>query len=705
MIEQTTSKMLFTVMKFIRDKIIGDTSCRKRVLGEEEHLDFGNSNNGADDVDHGQIPNEGGGKRQRTLSTQIPSASLQGDGAGANHQLPHQSPEPSSSAQPTLYPANDSSLTTQRRAVHDAAPPPENQTDTMLYSHPSTVLCSNMMVSHDALIAASSMLGLSSPAVPPPSTVVSPPFVHTPAQQQPPSMSGHDAAMGASTMLSSSSSPPPLPPVEQPSSMPHDTAIDASSMLGWQLPVPPPATVVTPPSLPTPAQQDPPSIAHAVMDASGLDSSSASPSSVTVVTPPSLPPMPHQLPPSMPHDDDDDDEGFERLLQRNYSRDGKGREVIVRIISEANTSHEGALRLLGLRYIRSLMQGGKTLKTFWLGNEKDMPTEEEEYRDGNSDPVFWLEDPMNVRDLFQSKVFNLKTVHKRPAAAGHCGLSVCKVSKGHPCFLERDGMKMYCFHPKGEPPCFDQRNEFREYVQETMRTGDFVAVVSNENDSCTQHTVKDIWMTNEANGLTLKVFHIQHKSGSHGADQGYSNGAGKVIGYFNTTWPNFKLGWVGKDDGTEIHILQKIDKHIKLKRDAKVKVKAKAKRCSSEGCKNRVVKRGVCVKYGAQVKRKLCSSEGCTNIVVNGGVSIRHGAKVKLCSSDGCMNQAQKGGVCARHGAKRKQCSSEGCKNQAQRGGVCFRHGSKKYQCSSEGCTNWAVRGGVCIRHGANQTT
>eukprot|EP00985_Skeletonema_marinoi_P024831 scaffold17643_cov67-Skeletonema_marinoi.AAC.1 len=130
-----------------------------------------------------------------------------------------------------------------------------------------------------------------------------------------------------------------------------------------------------------------------------------------------------------------------------------------------------------------------------------------------------------------------------------------------------------------------------------------------------------------------------------------------------------------------------------------------AKRCSSEGCTNRVVKGGVCVKHGAKVEAKRCSSEGCTNHVVKGGVCVKHGAKVeaKRCSSEGCTNVARKGGVCWRHGAKveAKRCSSEGCTNHVVKGGVCVKHGAKVKLCSSEGCTNQAQKGGVCKKHGA----
>jgi len=56
---------------------------------------------------------------------------------------------------------------------------------------------------------------------------------------------------------------------------------------------------------------------------------------------------------------------------------------------------------------------------------------------------------------------------------------------------------------------------------------------------------------------------------------------------------------------------------------------------------------------------------------------MRHGAEVKHCSSEGCTNKVVKGGVCIKHGAKDKRCSCEGCANRAAKGGVCVRHGAK----------------------------
>ncbi len=125
------------------------------------------------------------------------------------------------------------------------------------------------------------------------------------------------------------------------------------------------------------------------------------------------------------------------------------------------------------------------------------------------------------------------------------------------------------------------------------------------------------------------------------------------------------------------------------------------KTCSADGCANRAVKGGVCVKHGAQIEYKRCSSDGCTNQAVKGGVCIKHGARVerKRCSSEGCTNHVIKGGVCIKHGAKLKRCRSEGCTKRAQNGGVCWWHGWTKKPCSVEGCINKVFKGGVCMRH------
>ena len=110
-------------------------------------------------------------------------------------------------------------------------------------------------------------------------------------------------------------------------------------------------------------------------------------------------------------------------------------------------------------------------------------------------------------------------------------------------------------------------------------------------------------------------------------------------------------------------------------------------RCTHEGCGNRIINNGVCIRHGAKVYTKTCSHDGCDKNAVNNGVCVKHGAKVKVyyCSHpDGCNNQVQNGGVCFKHGAKAKV---KLCTHVDPTLGA---------------CTNYAVNGGVCIKHGAN---
>eukprot|EP00986_Skeletonema_menzelii_P010678 scaffold5299_cov73-Skeletonema_menzelii.AAC.1 len=98
-----------------------------------------------------------------------------------------------------------------------------------------------------------------------------------------------------------------------------------------------------------------------------------------------------------------------------------------------------------------------------------------------------------------------------------------------------------------------------------------------------------------------------------------------------------------------------------------------------------------------------CSADGCTNKVVQGGVCVRHGAKVKRCSSEGCTNRAQNGGVCKRHGAKLKRCSSEGCDAFVRLSGeVCSAHSEKG--CHFEGCSIIGIYNGLCVSHRSRLT-
>ena len=79
--------------------------------------------------------------------------------------------------------------------------------------------------------------------------------------------------------------------------------------------------------------------------------------------------------------------------------------------------------------------------------------------------------------------------------------------------------------------------------------------------------------------------------------------------------------------------------------------------------------------------RRKCSVEGCPNRVVQGGVCIAHGAKRKVCSVEGCTKNVKAKGFCSAHGPARKKCEHEGCERVAVQGGRCISHGAKKKLC------------------------
>lgn len=80
---------------------------------------------------------------------------------------------------------------------------------------------------------------------------------------------------------------------------------------------------------------------------------------------------------------------------------------------------------------------------------------------------------------------------------------------------------------------------------------------------------------------------------------------------------------------------------------------------------------------GKKYKKVVCLADGCTNRAVQKGVCIRHGAEVKLCSKEGCASQAKKGGVCWRHFMQREN-SRIGCnENEAAKEVVCVEKGVK----------------------------
>jgi hypothetical protein len=51
-----------------------------------------------------------------------------------------------------------------------------------------------------------------------------------------------------------------------------------------------------------------------------------------------------------------------------------------------------------------------------------------------------------------------------------------------------------------------------------------------------------------------------------------------------------------------------------------------------EGCTNRALKGGVCIKHEARVIQKLCSIEGCTSHIVKGEECV-----LGMESADGCF--------------------------------------------------------------------
>ena len=97
--------------------------------------------------------------------------------------------------------------------------------------------------------------------------------------------------------------------------------------------------------------------------------------------------------------------------------------------------------------------------------------------------------------------------------------------------------------------------------------------------------------------------------------------------------------------------------------------------------------------------RRKCTVEGCHNRVVQGGLCISHGAKRKLCKYPGCKKHVKKAGLCSTHGPARKRCELEGCTKVAVQGGRCIAHGAKKKLCSVDRCTKQAILSGMCKKH------
>lgn len=97
--------------------------------------------------------------------------------------------------------------------------------------------------------------------------------------------------------------------------------------------------------------------------------------------------------------------------------------------------------------------------------------------------------------------------------------------------------------------------------------------------------------------------------------------------------------------------------------------------------------------------RRKCTVEGCANRVVQGGLCISHGAKRKTCKHPGCNKNVKKAGLCSTHGPARKRCEHPGCPKVAVQGGRCISHGAKKKLCSVEDCSKQAILGGMCKKH------
>ena len=76
------------------------------------------------------------------------------------------------------------------------------------------------------------------------------------------------------------------------------------------------------------------------------------------------------------------------------------------------------------------------------------------------------------------------------------------------------------------------------------------------------------------------------------------------------------------------------------------------KMCSTKGCNNLVNQnaRGVCQKHSGY-KRKRCSTKGCDNFAQQRGCVCKKHGPVTKCSYEGCTNKVIRRGVCIRHGA------------------------------------------------------
>lgn len=104
-----------------------------------------------------------------------------------------------------------------------------------------------------------------------------------------------------------------------------------------------------------------------------------------------------------------------------------------------------------------------------------------------------------------------------------------------------------------------------------------------------------------------------------------------------------------------------------------------------------------------------CTVEGCRSKVMARGLCIRHGA-FGTCIAIGCTTNAVswKRRLCWKHDPTKvkKKCSVSGCTTWAHARGVCYVHSSikptrTKYTCCVPGCKSGEVKNYLCKAHGA----
>eukprot|EP00729_Bicosta_minor_P032478 gene32478-biopygen11146 len=122
--------------------------------------------------------------------------------------------------------------------------------------------------------------------------------------------------------------------------------------------------------------------------------------------------------------------------------------------------------------------------------------------------------------------------------------------------------------------------------------------------------------------------------------------------------------------------------------------------CSTSGCSNGVVARGLCSAHGA---RGVCSTAGCDTGAIKDRLCTKHGA-YGFCTFDDCKTYAKARGLCGRHGgSSTKVCEIDGCKTLAKACSRCVRHGAYGW-CKVDGCTTPAAQGfEQCVAHGGGK--